>query len=336
MGPTIHDVARVAGTSKSTVSRYLNGQPVKKATQDAIDRAIRELNYHRNEQARRLVMSKTHTIGVVIDDISNVFFSGMIRGIEAVARQRGYNCIFLSRTSNYDQEVSFLSYLYEGQVDGLILASFRKRKEDDLRAMRDSGLPIALVGDHGELDGLFSVDVDNAAGISDIATHLYGLGHRRIGYISGRNDLSASKYRYKGYLQAMDALGLPIREAWIVESDWTNQGGYEAMQRLAISAPDITAVVVSSDEAAIGALRALKELGKRVPRDVSVAGFDDIPVAGWVDPALTTVRQPFRDIGTLAAEGLFRKIDGTEEAPCSHLLRPTFVARDSCGPAEWA
>jgi len=336
MGPTIHDVARLAGTSKSTVSRYLNGQSVKQATQDRLEKAIQELNYHRNAHARRLVMSKTHTIGVVIDDISNVFYSGMIRGIEGVARQRGYNCIFLSRTSNYDQEISFLSYLYEGQVDGLILASFRKRKEDDLRAIRDAGLPIALVGDHGELDGLFSVDVDNAAGVGDVVAHLHGLGHRKIAYISGRNDLSASKYRYKGYRQTMDALGLPVGEAWVVESDWTNQGGYEAMLRLAQGAPDVTAVVVSSDEAAIGALRAAKELGRRVPRELSVAGFDDIPVAGWVDPALTTVRQPFRDIGTLAAEGVFRKIDGTEEAPRSYLLRPTFVARGSCGPAERA
>ncbi|WP_158299429.1 LacI family DNA-binding transcriptional regulator [Paenibacillus antri] len=335
MGPTIHDVARLAGTSKSTVSRYLNGQQVKKATQDALEKAIAELNYHRNAHARRLVMNKTYTIGIVIDDISNIFYSGMIKGIEAVARRNGYNCIFLSWTSNFDKETSFLNYLYEGQVDGLILASFRKRNEEDVRAIRDAGYPIALIGDHCELEGVFSVDVDNAAGIEEVVTYLHGIGHRRIGYISGQNDLSASKYRYKGYRRTMEALGMPVREEWVVESDWTNQGGYEAMRRLAGEA-DVTAVVVSSDEAAIGALRALKELGRSVPRELSVAGFDDIPVAGWVDPALTTVRQPFRDIGTLAAEGLFRKIEGTENTPRSHLLRPKFIVRDSCGPAEWA
>lgn len=330
MGPTIHDVARLANTSKSTVSRYLNGQKVKKKTEEALEKAIRELNFHRNANARRLVLDKTHTIGVIVDDISNVFYSGIIKGIEYVANQQGYNCIFLSCTSNYDKELAFLNLLYEGQVDGVIMVSFRKREADDLQVMKETAYPVVLIGDHGELDGIYSVDVDNAAGVSEIVSYLYGIGHRSIAYISGPDDAAASKYRLKGYTQTMKSLGLRYEPEWIVEANWTNEGGFAAMEKL-MNVDGITAVVVSSDETAIGALRALQEKGKSVPKDMSIVGFDDIPVASWVYPALTTVRQPFREIGMMAAEGLFRKIDGDPEIESSnHLLKPKLIIRNSC------
>lgn len=327
--PTIHDVARLANTSKSTVSRYLNGQKVKRATEEAIEKAIRELNYHRNVNARRLVMNKTYTIGIVIDNISNPFYSGIIRGIEAVARKHGYNCVFLSWTSNYAKEISFLNLLYEGQMDGLILVSFLKRNTEDLLEIKQSTYPIALVGDHGEMDGIFSVDVDNAAGVSEVVRYLHDIGHRHIAYISGPDTAAATKYRLKGYSNTLKELGLPQSPDWIVESDWSNEGGYAAMKKL-MEKKEITAVIASNDETAIGAMRALQEAGKAVPDDISIVGYDDIPVASWVYPKLTTVRQPFVEIGTMAAEGLFRKIAGTEEEPRSHLLKPTLIIRNSC------
>ncbi|MFC6552270.1 LacI family DNA-binding transcriptional regulator [Cohnella cellulosilytica] len=330
MGPTIHDVARLANTSKSTVSRYLNGQQVKKATQEALEKAIKELNFHRNANARRLVMDKTYTIGIVIDDISNTFYSGIIKGIEEVAGKNGYNCIFLSWTSNYDNEISFLNLMYEGQVDGVIMVSFRKRSREDLQRIKEAEYPIALIGDHGEMDGIFSVDVDNAAGIAEVVSYLHRIGHREIAYISGPDTVSASKYRFKGYRQTLDSLQLEYNPDWVVESDWSNQGGYAAIERI-LEQPDITAVVASSDETAIGAMRRIQESGRNVPKDMSIVGFDDVTVASWVYPSLTTVRQPFRDIGMMAAEGLFRKIAGEEVELRSHLLKPRLIIRDSCG-----
>ncbi|MBD2868785.1 LacI family DNA-binding transcriptional regulator [Paenibacillus arenilitoris] len=330
MGPTIHDVAKLAKTSKSTVSRYLNGQQVKKATQEALEKAIKELNFHRNANARRLVMDKTYTIGIVIDDISNIFYSGIIKGIEEIAGKNGYNCIFLSWTSNYDNEISFLNLLYEGQVDGIIMVSFRKRSEKDLLKIREADYPIALIGDHGELDGIFSVDVDNAAGIADVVHYLHDIGHRKIAYISGPETVSASKYRFKGYKQTLEALGLEYNPEWVVESDWTNQGGYASIGSI-LDKSEVTAVVASSDETAIGALRRIQESGRYVPKDMSIVGFDDVTVSSWVYPSLTTVRQPFREIGKMAAEGLFRKIAGEEEEARSHLLKPQLIIRDSCG-----
>ncbi|CAM4303011.1 LacI family transcriptional regulator [Paenibacillus endophyticus] len=331
MGSTIHDVARVANTSKSTVSRYLNGLKVKKNTEEAIEKAIIELNYHRNVNARRLVLNKTNVIAVVVDNITNIFYSGIIRGIEKVAKDKGYNCIFLSWTSNFEDEISFLELLYEGQVDGVILVSFQKREESDLIKIRESTYPISLVGDHGELEGLFSVDVDNAAGIVDIIQYLNGLGHRDIAYIAGPDNAAANKYRYKGYVQAMEALGLVYRPEWIVKSDWSNQGGYEAMKQL-LQAKGFTAVVASNDETAIGALRAVQEQGYSVPKQISIVGYDDISISEWAYPSLTTVRQPFLDIGIKAAAGLFQKIDGDEDEDLyrHHLLRPKLIVRDSC------
>jgi DNA-binding LacI/PurR family transcriptional regulator len=331
MGHTIHDVARLAGTSKSTVSRYLNGQKIKKETKEALDKAIETLNFHRNVNARRLVTNKTHTIGVIVDDISNVFYSGIIKGIEFVANQHGYNCIFLSWTSNYNKEISFLNYLYEGQVDGVILLSFRKREEQDLLEIKQSAYPIALIGDHGEMDGIFSVDVDNAAGISEVVSYLHGIGHHAIAYISGPECAAASKYRLKGYRQTMESLGLGYHPEWVIEADWSNSGGYAAMEKL-MTVEGITAVVSSTDETAIGALRALQQNGKHVPDDMSIVGFDDITLASWVYPSLTTVRQPFREIGMKAAEGLFNKIEGAVDVDWTHhLLKPALIVRDSCG-----
>lgn len=330
MGPTIHDVARLANTSKSTVSRYLNGQKVKKATEDALENAIRELNFHRNANARRLVMDKTNTIGVIVDNITNIFYSGIIRGIETVANRNGYNCIFYSWTSNYEKEISFLHLLYEGQVDGIILVSFQKREAQDLLKIMETEYPVALIGDHGEMAGLFSVDVDNAAGTADLVDYLHGLGHRGIAYIAGPDNAAANKYRLKGYREAMERLNLAYRPEWIAESNWSNQGGYEAMKRL-LELGGFTAVIGSNDETAIGALRAIQEHGMNVPKKMSIVGFDDISISEWVYPSLTTVRQPFFDIGKLAAEGLFDKIDGREPAaPGSTLLRPNLVIRDSC------
>lgn len=332
MAPTIHDVARLAGTSKSTVSRYLNGQQVKKATQEALEKAIKELNFHRNANARRLVLDRTNIIAVVVDNISNIFYSGIIRGIETVANMKGYNCIFLSWTSNYEDEISFLNMLYEGQVDGVILVSFQKRTKEDLVLIRDSDYPIALIGDHGEMNDIFSVDVDNAAGVYEIVEYLHGLGHRDIAYISGPDHAAANKYRFKGYLQAMETLGMNYHPEWVVQSDWSNQGGYQAMQKL-LQAKGFTAVVASNDETAIGALRATQEHGINVPKQMSIVGFDDITISEWVYPSLTTVRQPFQDIGMKAAHGLFQKIEDNENAePDNHyLLKPRLIIRDSCG-----
>ncbi|HZG74921.1 MAG TPA: LacI family DNA-binding transcriptional regulator [Paenibacillus sp.] len=329
MNPTINDVAKLANTSKSTVSRFLNGKRVRKDTEAALKQAIEELNFHINVNARRLVLNRTQTIAVVLDDITNSFYSKIIRGIEQVVSKHGYNCMYLSCTTHYRDELTFLNMFREGQVDGIIFVSFQKRSPETLRQLRDCGYPVSLVGDCAGEKGIFAVDVDNSAGIKELVSYLHRIGHERIAYISGPSTSSATHARYEGYRDRLRELGLDFRTEWVVESEWSNEGGYRAMEKL-LSVGGFTAVVGSNDAQAMGALRAAQERGYQVPRDFSVAGFDDIPAAGWVYPPLTTIRQPFIQIGIKAAAGLFEMLEANETDHCSHLLQPELIIRQSC------
>jgi len=330
MSPTIKDVAKLANTSKSTVSRYLNGQPIKKETEEALKKAIKELKYHRNENARRLVISKTRTIGIVVDSMSNPFYHEIFRGIEETAKEMGYNCVFYSMTSNQQTESYFQNLYFEGQVDGVIMVSFKKRDKRDLIETADADYPVVIFGDNAGIEDLISVDVDNYYGIAELVNYLNRIGHQRIAYISGPDDAAATKCRLAGYLETMEQLKLDVDTDWIVPTNWSNEDGYNAMNHL-LSAGDFTAVVASNDETAIGALRALQEQGYSVPKDLSLTGFDDITISSWVYPALTTVKQPFRQMGAKAAIELFKRIEGNDDLIYErHLLKPQLIIRNSC------
>jgi DNA-binding LacI/PurR family transcriptional regulator len=332
MNPTIHDVARLADTSKSTVSRYLNGGKVKKKTQEALELAIKELKYHRNANARNLVMNKTNTIAVIVDSISNNFYSQIIAGIEHVAGQFGYNCVFLSWTSNiqYDSETSFLKLVLEGKADGIILVSFKKRTEEELLVFKQCSYPVVLVGDNGGMSGIQCVDVDNSTGVAEMVKYLHRIGHSKIAYISGPSEAAATKHRFRGYMEAMKSLQMDMNPEWIIDSDWSNRGGSLAMEKL-LQQGGFTSVIASNDETAIGALSALQQRGFHVPRDFSMAGFDDIAIASWVYPSLTTVRQPFWKIGACAAQHLLEMLSNKSHEYQLTLLKPELIIRDSCG-----
>jgi DNA-binding LacI/PurR family transcriptional regulator len=330
MNPTIKDVAKHANTSKSTVSRYLNGLPVKKETEEALKKAIKELNYHRNENARRLVRSKTQTIGIVVDSITNIFYPSIFRGIEEVAKEKGFNCVFYSMTSNKYKESYFQNLFFEGHVDGIIMISFSKRDKQELVEIAEAGFPVVVFGDSAGVPNVISVDVDNYYGIAELVRYLHRIGHEKIAYISGPEDAAATKCRLAGYLETIGQLGLEVNPNWIVTTDWSNEGGYHAMNQL-LADGDFTAVVASNDETAIGALRAFQERGYHVPTNFSITGFDDITLASWVYPSLTTVKQPFMQMGMKAATELFNRMEMGEEYQAQrHLLKPELIIRDSC------
>jgi DNA-binding LacI/PurR family transcriptional regulator len=331
MNPTIRDVAKLANTSKSTVSRYLNGQKVKKETEEALKKAIEELNFHPNINARRLVMNKTQTIGIVVDDMSIHFYPPIFKGIEAIASKKGFDCVFYSSRSNVNKEMSYLDLLYEGQVDGLILLSFQKRNEEYLNKVSKVNYPIVLIGDSNEERKIDSIDVDNHYGISEMVKYLYEIGHRQIAYISGPNHLSATRDRLEGYYHTMAELDLDVL---VISSDWTNIGGYHAMKELLLNKSKMTAVVASNDETAVGALRAIRESGHQVPEDISLTGYDDIAIASWEKPSLTTVRQPFEVVGVKAAERLFEKMENESGSKTRQLLKPRLIIRESSKKIE--
>jgi len=330
VNPTIIDVAKLANTSKSTVSRYLNGLPIKKETEEALKKAIKELNYHRNENARRLVVNKTQTIGIVVDSIANMFYSSIFKGIEEVAKENGFNCVFYSMTSNKYTESYFQNLVFEGHVDGIILISFMKRDVKDLLEIANAGIPVVVFGDTAGVKDLVSVDVDNYYGISELVRYLHRIGHQKIAYISGPKDAAATECRLAGYLETMEQLGLTVNPKWVVPTDWSNEDGYNAMNHL-LTIGDFTAVLASNDETAIGALRAVQERGYNVPADLSITGFDDITLASWTYPPLTTVKQPFLEMGKKAASELFKRMGNSEEYISErHLLKPELIIRDSC------
>jgi DNA-binding LacI/PurR family transcriptional regulator len=328
--PTINDVARVANTSKSTVSRFLNGYTVKKETEEALKSAIQKLNYHPNVNARRLVKDHTQVIGIVVDDIANNFYADIFRGIEKVANFHGYQCTYYSRTSNYQSEYRFLDLTQEREVDGLILISFLKRSQVFMEKVQELTTPVVLIGDTSQNHSVFSVDVDNEFGLREVVYYLYRIGHKKIAYITGPDEFSATYCRRKGYVGALKDLGLEYNPSWIVASDWSEEGGHSAMREL-LNLGDVTAVIASNDEMAIGALLCASELGFKVPMDISIVGFDDIPVSRWVYPPLTSVKQPLYQIGEKAANGLVEKLNGDKETVADRvLIEPELIVRQSC------
>jgi DNA-binding LacI/PurR family transcriptional regulator len=322
-------VAKLANTSKSTVSRYLNGHRVKKETEERIKKAIEELNYHRNENARRLVTHKTQTIGIVVDSITNFFYPSIFSGIEEIANESGLECVFYSRSPD-KKESDYLDIYFQRQADGLIFINFKKRDEEDLAKIVKSEVPAVVIGDDAGLDEVVSVDVNNYFGISSLVKYLNRIGHKKIAYISGPDNFSATESRLLGFIETMEQLGNPVDPDLIVKSDWTNQGGYQAMTQL-LATGDFTAVVASNDETAIGALRALNEQGFIVPDHISVTGFDDIAISSWVFPMLTTVKQPFYEMGVKAVAELLEMISREIRWPGKRLLmKPTLKIRNSC------
>ncbi len=330
--PTIKDVAREANTSKSTVSRYLNGAKVKKKTEKALEEAIKKLNYFPNANARRLVSDRSQVIGIIVDDISNFFYSDILRGIENVINKFGFHCAYYSRTSYYQGEWGFMDLAREKQVDGLILVSFLKRSRIFMKQLMELQLPIALIGDAEFEDDIFSVDVNNQLGLEQLVQYLAKIGHKNIAYIEGPDEFSATYWRKRGFESALDQIGLSYNSDYVFKSDWTESGGYQTMERI-LENKDITAVIASNDEMAIGSIRCAHEHNYRVPQDVSVVGFDDILVSKWIYPALTTVKQPLYKMGQAAAKHMVSHL--VDKNDCTNkqkrlLLEPEIIIRQSC------
>ena len=333
---TIRDVAALAAVSHQTVSRVINGQTsVAEPTRRRVVEAIEQLGYVPSPMARGLISNRTHTVGMVTADISDGFFARAVAGAEAEARRRNYYLIVGSvEESPDDQEgTGYLRLMLDRRVEGLILArpGVVVAGEQLERANRAS-IPLLSIGS-SQPHGFTVVDVDNRRGGRDATDHLIRLGHRAIATIVGPRDWPSAEARRGGYDDALRAAGIPVDPA-LAESapDWGLESGYAATDRLLARGRPITAIFAHSDLMAIGATRRLRSQGLRVPEDVSVIGYDDLPVAGYVDPPLTTVHQPMREVGALAADILLDRIAGVDRAPGPHLLQASLVVRQSTAP----
>ncbi len=330
--PTLDEVARLAGVSRATASRAINGgQRVSEGARSAVDLAVRELGYVPNPAARSLVTRRTDSIAVVVpepDDrvFSDPFFAGTLRGVTRVLEERDIQLVLLLARPGADSGRT-LRYLTNRHVDGALVVSHHR---DDRLAghLADIGLPCVFAGrPWNDADRVCYVDVDNMAGEREATEVLLARGCTRIGTLAGPSDMSASVDRLAGWAQAMSMAGLPADA--VVHGDFTETGGEAACRELLARHPDLDGLVVASDLMAAGALRVLAELGRRVPDDVAVVGFDDL-VAERTTPPLTTVRQPVEDMAERATRLLLDRVDGVAgDRPTRIVIPPTLVRRAS-------
>ena len=326
--PVMADVAQLAGVSHQTVSRVLNDHPnVRPHTREKVLEAIRQLAYRPNAAARALVTRRTHTLGVIGIDSPLYGPAMMLNGIERAA-QHGYFVVIaslpaLDRRSMLDTVDRFLGHA----VEGIIVIAPQTSAVAALSHV-PADLPLVAVG-CGTRAPLTSIAVDNAGGAAQATRYLLGLGHETVQHVAGPSTWLDARERIDGWRAALNEAG--AREPEVITGEWSARSGYEIGQKLAVK-EDVTAVFCANDTLALGLIRALTERGRRVPDDISVVGFDDVPEAGYFLPPLTTVRQDFSEVGRLALSALVDRI-ASGPGPGVHLaVPPELVVRASAAP----
>jgi LacI family repressor for deo operon, udp, cdd, tsx, nupC, and nupG len=339
---TIRDVAERAGTSESTVSRVLNKTDtvisISEETRQRVILAAKELNYQPHPLARALRGKGTHLLGLIVREIDDPFFVELIDIIGNVATEQGYDLVLGYARSDPQQALALSKILDLRHCDGLFLLGDLKESQDDrafLREMAEKYLIVSVCrGSQEPIGNVVSVGVDNRKGSFVALSYLYQLGHRRIAFVDGRRSGDIGE-RKEVYLELMMTRFGHVREEYVQAEENSYGGGYRAAKRL-LSLPDMpTAIFASDDAMAVGVLKAASDMGYGVPGDVSVIGFDDIKITSYLQPALTTIRQPISMIGKKAVELLLEMVRGgaaSVHRPRSVLMEPELIVRDSCVP----
>jgi len=325
--PTIHDVAKRAGVSKSLVSLVIQESPyVSDERRAAVLAAVDELGYRPNAMARSLVQQRSHLIGVMLSNLHNPFFADVVSGIEARALESGYRAFFNSGIRIPEREAIALETLLELQADGLILAGTLL----DMKTVNKAGgsVPIVLITRATRSKDVDSVSGDDRAGARMAVDHLVSLGHERIAHIDGGHGAGANRRR-RGYERAMRAHGL---EPIVAAGTYTEQGGAEGVRELTGMDNNPTAIFAANDLAALGCLQALSDADRSVPDDVSLVGYDNAWLAGLRHISLTTIDQPRQEIGTTAVEMLIERLEHGRKESRHIVLEPALVVRSTTAP----
>jgi LacI family transcriptional regulator len=329
---TIRDVARLANVHPGTVSRALNTETRGLVNQDTAERVLRaaqELGYRPNPIARGLKTNRSYTVGVLIPDITNPLFPPILRGIEDRLNDAGYTALIVNTDNDAERERSHLEAMRTRQVDGFISATAQLDR-DVLADVAARGTPLVLVNRSFEDGSVPAVAVDDRQGVRLAVEHVAGLGHQRIGHIAGPQNTSTGHRRYLGFVEAMRAVGLPAAEEQINFTSWfTEEEGARVCEGLLDSGRELTAIVAGNDLLAIGCYDALEARGLSCPEDLSIVGFNDMPLVDRLRPPLTTVRVPQREIGTVAADLLLERLAEGASTAREILLEPSLVVRGS-------
>jgi DNA-binding LacI/PurR family transcriptional regulator len=333
--PTIKDVAARAGVSRQTVSRVINNKAeITDTTRDRVVAAIEELGYRPSAAARSMVMGRTCTLGCISPSLTDYTFANIIDSAQAEARRLGYFILTGSAPTVEDVE-PLLEEMLHRQVDGLVVLN--PRADERYRyflPLIEEGMGVLYLNSTPQGERVSSIHCDDQRGGYEATRHLIELGHRSIATIQGPDNEEASDDRLAGYRQAMAEADLSCEPDCLVRGDWSATSGYVAMRQLLGTGRQFTAVFAQNDQMAIGAIRALREAGRRVPDDLSVVGFDDIPLASYFDPPLTTLQQPMKETGEQAARLLVETIQDPTRAPQQVSLRARLIERASCVPID--
>ncbi len=333
MPVSIKDIARLAGVSHSTVSRALRDSPLIPAvTAQRIQQIARESGYTASAVARSLVTRKTQAIGVVVTSIADPFNGDVVDGMEEVANEGGYSVILATSQADPGREVTVVRSFGERRVDGIVVASSRVGSLY-LPLLQELKIPIVLINNQRGGDFIHSIAFDNVHGAYQAARHLLELGHRRIAYLGDRLGLHSDHDRLAGFQQALSEFGLPWREQWVVHGDGKLEGAAVAARTLLGSGERPTGVVCYNDMSALGLLEAAEKEKIAVPDALSVTGFDDIFCAALARPALTTVRQPRREMGREAMRILLTLVSGAS-AENAVVIRGDLIVRGSTAPPQ--
>ncbi|SDY23207.1 LacI family DNA-binding transcriptional regulator [Tindallia californiensis] len=327
---TINEVAKLAGVSKATVSRVINeSKPVNQDKKEKVLRAIEELQFKPNPVARGLVQKRTGFIGVLIPDITNSFFAEIVRGIECVVQEHQYHIVLCHTFHSHEKEVEHLRMLREKYVDGIVFMT-SKVTEAHKRFFSENKLPVTFVNRKCNDLRSFSVDINNYQAAKEITSFFLKRGHRQIAIIRAPlTDRTSGYERFKGYQDALKMYHIPLREHLVLRSTFKIDSAYKAVKRFLNEGYRATAIVATSDLMAIGAIKALIDHGLRIPENVEVSGFDDVPIAMYYNPSITTIRQPIIEIGKTAGEMLIAKIEGINVTEKNIVLPHSIIFRKS-------
>jgi LacI family transcriptional regulator len=327
---TIFDVAREANVSFATVSRVVNGKGnVSPETRERVIQAMAKTGYVVNRQARGLAGGRYEVVGLLVPDLDTSYIGEIVRGIDEALAAVAYDLMLYTTHRRKTREAAFADSLTRGMTDGLLIV-LPSNPGAYLESIQRRGFPVVLI-DHGGVGGTGpSVGATNRQGAYEATRYLIGLGHRRIGFITGNLELGCATDRLAGYRAALEDHGLAYDAALVREGNFHEPLGYErARQLLSMSNPP-TAIFASNDLTAFGAMDAIRDAGLRIPNDISVVGFDDIPTAAYTHPPLTTVRQPLHEMGSLATRMLLEMIDNPNR-PIERIDLPTvLVERGTC------
>jgi LacI family transcriptional regulator len=332
---TMQDVARAANVSQSTVSRILSPAPsgskvaISDETKERVLAVVKELGYHPNQYARSLRGKKSHMIGMLIADITNPFYQTMVRAVQDVASQYHYSVMIANSDHLREKEVLFCESLLRRPVDGAAIIPYHLNDDDLQNLIARTGMAISVVGNHIQHP---DVDItyadDTKASYETIRWLIEQRGHQRIAMICASHEFPVIIRRHGAFCRAMADAGLPVPVEYVIEGDWSVESGRRAISSLLELPVPPTAVFAASDTIAIGALEAAQEMNYRVPEDIAIIGFDDIPAASWVRPRLSTVAQYPGEMGTFLATALFQRIQGEYsgssrrfEVPCRFIER---------------